>query len=214
MLTLALLEHDLPAARSLITELRALEEKPALKLTTGLVAEAWTTASLERIAPSDFPRVLQSDLSASISRLPWDVVQDSLKELKSGYEIRSEALVLGIAKEQLDPAAAKTGEISGDLASQLLGMRNQLVTYLPYKNQIVAALSKLIASHNTINPDRWTPNLVNLAANSTGTPVVIGIWDSGMDAVVYKNNLYTDKPAPTASPLTSTPTPCPRCSFR
>lgn len=191
LLTLALLERDLPAARALITELRALEEKPALKLTTGLVAEAWTSASLKRIDPSAFPRVLQADLSAAITRLPWDVVQDSLKELKSGYEIRSEALVLGLAKEQLDPAAAKTGEISGDLASQLLGLRNQLVTYLPYKTQIVAALAELIASHKTVKPDRWTPTLVNLAANSTATPVVIGIWDSGMDVAVYKNNLYT-----------------------
>lgn len=193
LLTLALLERDIPTARALITELRALEEKPALKFTTGLVAEAWTSASLKRIDPSAFPRVLQADLSAAVSRLPWDVVQDSIKELKSGYEIRSEALMLGIVKEQLDPAAAKTGELSGDLASQLLGMRNQLVTYLPYKKEVVTALAEIVASHKTIKPDRWTPTLVNLAANSTATPVVIGIWDSGVDVVVYKNNLYTDK---------------------
>ena len=191
LLTLALLERDFAGVRNLVAELRALEEKPALKFTTGLVAEAWTTASLKRIDPSAFPRMLQADLTAAVTRLPWEVVQDSLKELKSGYEIRSDALILGLAKEQLDPAAAKTGEISGDLASQLLGMRNQLVTYLPYKNEIVAALAGVIASHKTVKPDRWTPTLVNLAANSTATPVVIGIWDSGTDIAVYKNNLYT-----------------------
>jgi hypothetical protein len=193
LLALALLDRDFATARNLITELRALEEKPALKLTSGLVAESFISASVKRIDPSAFAGVLRSDFSALITRLPWDVVQDSLKEMKSGYEIRSPALILGIAQEQLDPAAAKTGEISGDIANQLLSMRNQLVTYLPYKNEIVGALTDLVATHKTVKPDRWTPTLVNLAANSTATPVVIGIWDSGMDTVVYKHTLYTDK---------------------
>ena len=193
LLNLALLERDFATAHGLITELRALEEKPALKLTTGLVAEAWTSAAAKRVDPGAFTQTFRADFAALLARLPWETVQDSLKELKSGYEIRSEALMVGLAKEQLDPAAAKSGEISGDLAIQLLGLRNQTVNYLPYKSEIVAALTETVAAHKTVKPDRWTPTLVNLAANSTATPVVVGIWDSGTDVAVYKNNLYTDK---------------------
>lgn len=192
LLNLAILDRDFAGARLLIAELRALEEKAGQKFTVGLVAEAWTSASVKRPDPAAFAQIFQADFAALLAPLPWDAVQDNLKELKSGYEIRSDSLILGLAKEQIDPAAAKAGGISGDVASQLVSFRNQLVNYLPLKGAIVAALTDVIAAHKTEKPDRWTPNLVNLAANSTATPVHIAVWDSGVDTTLFKANLYTD----------------------
>lgn len=192
LLNLAVLERDFATVRTLIAELRALEEKPGQKLTTGLVAEAWTATSVKRPDPAAFTKLFQTDFVALVAQLPWETVQDNLKELKSGYEIRSDSLILGLTKEQIDPAAAKAGNISGDVAGQLISFRNQLVNYLPLKSAIVAALADKIAAHKTEKPDRWTPTLVNLAANSTGTPVKIGVWDSGVDTALFKANLHTD----------------------
>ncbi len=193
LLALALLERDFAAARSLIVELRTLEEKPAAKLTTGLVAEAVSNASRQALDPAGYPSAFQNALGALVAPLPWKVVQDNLKELKSGFEIRSEALLVGIAREELDPAVAKTGSISGDVASQLVGMRNNLVNYLPVKTQIVAALAAVIDANKTVKPDLWTPTLVNLSPSSTASPVVIGVWDSGVDIGIFKNNLFSAK---------------------
>ena len=192
LLNLAVLERDFATVRTLIAELRALEEKPGQKLTTGLVAEAWTATSVKRPDPAAFTKLFQTDFVALVAQLPWETVQDNLKELKSGYEIRSDSLILGLTKEQIDPAAAKAGNISGDIAGQLISFRNQLVNYLPLKSAIVAALADKIAAHKTEKPDRWTPTLINLAANSTGTPVNIGVWDSGVDTALFKANLHTD----------------------
>jgi subtilisin family serine protease len=192
LLNLAVLERDFATVRTLIAELRALEEKSGQKLTTGLVAEAWTATSVKRPDPAAFTKLFQTDFAALVAQLPWETVQDNLKELKSGYEIRSDSLILGLTKEQIDPAAAKAGNISGDIAGQLISFRNQLVNYLPLKSAIVAALADKIAAHKTEKPDRWTPTLINLAANSTGTPVNIGVWDSGVDTALFKANLHTD----------------------
>jgi hypothetical protein len=192
LLSLALIDHDFDTARRLIGELRALEEKPSLRLTTGLVSEAFINASLKHPAPAALPGAVQAELSALVAKLPWSVVQDDLKGTKSGYEVRSEALLIGSLQERVDPAAKQTGHLSGDLANGVIATRNQLVNLLPVKAGIVAALNDAIIAHHVEKPDRWTPTLVTLAPDAKATPVLIGIWDSGMDTPIFGSQVYTD----------------------
>ncbi len=48
----------------------------------------------------------------------------------------------------------------------------------------------MIEAHNTAKPDIWKNHAVTLAADEKLTPVVIGIWDSGVDPAVYPNQLF------------------------
>jgi len=192
LLSLALLDADYPTARKLIDELRSLEEKPSLKLTTGLVTEAFIAATLANPTSKASAATMQAALSALAGQLPWGIVQDDLKGTKGGYEVRSEALLVGLAQQQIDPAAKTTGNVSGDVAAQLIGMRNQIVNFLPLKTAIVAALESVIAAHRVEKPDRWTPTLVTLAPTEKAKPVLIGVWDSGVDTAIFRDQLYTD----------------------
>ncbi|MBI5380604.1 MAG: S8 family serine peptidase [Opitutae bacterium] len=192
LLALALLDGSHDTARRLIAELRALEEKPGLKLTAGLLSEAWLNARRQPGAPQDFAAAFQAEVSALVGRMPWDLVQDEIKRMKAGFEVRSEALLIGVAREQLDPAAQQTGAISGDVAAQLLAMRNQLVNFLPLKTGIVAALDAVVAAHRVTKPDRWTPRLATLAADEKARPVAVGVWDSGVDTALFTDRLLAD----------------------
>jgi glucose/arabinose dehydrogenase len=191
-LSLALLDGDNAAGERLIGELRALEEKPGLRLTTGIVAEALIRARNASTGPEGIAKAFQLNLSDTVQQLPWDAVQNEIKQTKAGFEVRSPALLVGICQQEIDPAALKTGEISATVARQLVGMRNQLVNYLPYKAQIVAALDAVVAAHVVVKPDRWTPRLVSLAPDAKAVPVRVGIWDSGVDVDVFKHRLATD----------------------
>jgi len=142
-----------------------MEEKPSLRLTTGLVAEAWVRAHLAHTGPEEFAGTLQSRLSEAVRKLPWDVVQDNIKEAKAGFEVRSAALMGGIAQQEMDSAALKMGEVSATVARRLVAKRNQFVNCLPYKSQVVAALSPEAAKARILSGcDRnGRVNLVNPA---------------------------------------------------
>ena len=63
---------------------------------------------------------------------------------------------------------------------------------IPLKAPIVAALTSVIDTHNVAKADIWNARAVTLAATQSATPVVIGIWDSGVDPKVYPHKLFTN----------------------
>jgi subtilisin family serine protease len=191
-LALAMLERDYTATLRLVGELRTLQDKPSEKLTAALTAEAWARAHIAHPSPEGFEQAFHDEFAAEVKALPWDVVQDDIKQLKASYEVRSQNLLVGLAQEHLDPGALKTGNISISVARQLVAYRNQILNYLPLKPAIVSVLTDTVASHTVLKPDRWTPRLVILGPDEKATEVRIGIWDSGVDEVTFKDRLITD----------------------
>jgi hypothetical protein len=191
-LGLAMLDRDYTTTLRLVGELRALQDKPSEKLTAGLTAEAWARAHMAHPSQEGFEKAFHDEFASEVKALPWDIVQEDIKQLKGSYEVRSQNLLVGLAQEHLDPGALKTGSISLTVARQLVAYRNQIINYLPLKQAIVGALSDTVAAHTVVKPDRWTPRLVILSPNEKATPVRIGIWDSGVDEVTFKDRLITD----------------------
>jgi len=196
LLTLDLLEGKSAEARSLIAELRALEDKPAAKLTTGFLTEVRLDVEDQtketNLSDPAFQQALQKELTARANALPWDVVQDDLKHIKGGFEIRSRNLLLGEIQSEVDPAVKLTGSLNDDLADEVISIRAALEISLPIKAPIVGALTEVIQAHNVTKPDIWKDRAVTLTPEQKATPVVIGIWDSGVDPAVYPKQLFTD----------------------
>jgi subtilisin family serine protease len=191
-LSLAMLDGDYAATLRLVGELRALQDKPSGKLTAGLVSEAWAKAHVAHPTLEGFEKAFHDELAVEVAALPWDVVQNDLRQAKASYEVRSQNLLVGIAQQSLDPGEQKTGTISMTVARQLIGIRNQVVNILPLKEAIVGVLSDTVAAHTVQKPDRWTPRLVVLKPDDRASPVRIGIWDSGVDQDTFRDRLVTD----------------------
>jgi subtilisin family serine protease len=198
-LTLDLLEGRNNDARQLIAELRGLEEKPALKLTTGFLTEVRLDVmdrlqlkSLSDLSRPDFQSAFRKELTARTAALPWAVVQDELKSIKGGFELVSRNLVLGQIQSEIDPVVAKTGALSNDLADGIVHARSSLEISIPLKQPIVAALKAVIDKHRVTRADIWKARAVELKAAEKLNPVVVGIWDSGVDPKVYPQKLFTD----------------------
>lgn len=196
LLTLDLLEGKNKEALALIKELRDLEDKPALKLTTGFLSEVRINvqqeSGLHDITQPAFQKVFEENLKLQANALPWNIVQDELKHMNASFEIRSRDLLLGVVKSEIEPAVQKTGSLSNDLANSVIGIRAALEISIPLKEPVVAALSSVIKDHAVAKKDIWKDRTVTLSPKQKATPVVIGIWDSGVDPKVYPKQLFTD----------------------
>ena len=190
LLTIAMLKHDYPAARELVTTVRGLQEKPAQKLTSGLLAEAIMKTN-ESAAP-DPHAALRANLEASLRALPYQEVQDVLKSAKGSFEVTSLNLMVGSMQASVDPAA-KDGTLSGDFATGLVQAGYVAAEILPFKDDIVAAYAAVLDANKTeAKANIWAARDVALDAGSKLTPVVVGIWDSGVDVALYPNRLWTN----------------------
>lgn len=192
---LDLMSGDYEASLAHLEKIRELESKEAAKLMTGLFARAWVAARNEVDPDADFEAFAASfaaHLETSAQALPWDVVQDNIKESKGRAEIFSENLILGVAKSQIDPAVAASGEVSSDLVSSVVGLRYALTTTVSLKNEVIDVYGRLISANKVEKANIWLTRKYILGVDEGQQPITIGIWDSGTDVSVFEGQLWVN----------------------
>ncbi len=193
--TIAMLRRDYPAALGDAQQVRRLTDKPQEKLVSGLTLQALIVS---RQSPgTSFSQTLESNLQNALQALPYDQVQDNLKASKGTYEIITEPLLLGSLSASIDPVM-QTGTVSQGVADALLGAAYTERDILPNKAALLAAYTAVVSGHRTaVKPNIWTGRDVNFASPAHAFtpklhPVLVGIWDSGVDLRLYPSHAWTD----------------------
>lgn len=183
-----------------VDALRALQEKPSAKLTTGLFARARLQAAIDTGTTSGaaFEQAFSKNYQDAINALPWDVVQDEMKESYRGSRIFTRAVAIGDVETELDPAVQKSGALNNVEAWDLISNRSILKSTVPLNSARSEVLKHYISAHNTVKPDIWGAREVTITKDQNLSPVLVAIWDSGTDVSLFPNQLFTD-PKPTAS---------------
>jgi len=193
--TIELLNGRYDKALVLMKKERALEDKEGKKLTLGLESRALIAAK-NRVALKEdaagFKKAFRSQLKILVKDLPWDVVQDSIKESKGRLEVYSENLLIGIVQAQMDPQVKKTGELDADMARSIISMHYTMKERLPLKDEVIGVYQEWINSNKKIKPDIWTARAVSLSENSGHSPVLMAVWDSGTDEDIFKDQLFVN----------------------
>ena len=190
LLTIAMLREDYPAAKKLVTTVRDLQEKPAQKLTSGILADA--IMKTRESAAADPHAALRSNLEAMLRALPYPEVQDILKSNKGSFEVTSLNLISGGIQARVDPAFSN-GMLSQDLAIGLVQAGYVVADILPYKEDIVAAYKAVLDANKTEQKaDIWASRDVTLDEAMKLTPVTVGVWDSGVDVALYPKRMWTN----------------------
>jgi subtilisin family serine protease len=210
LMRLDLIEGRWDSALAGAVKIRELEDKPADKLVSGLVVRAIVEA--RRVTGNttsdayrhEVARLVAADLAA----MPYDVIQNEIKEAKAGNEVLSEALALGYVNNVLQPTVDKAGSLSSDLAPIVVGAKYRLTFALPLKDTMVATYTQYLDAHKVEKPDIWVARNVELPPGKDYTPVTIAVWDSGVDSGLFKGRMATDasgKPAALAFDKYSNP---------
>ncbi len=182
---------------SYIDRMKELETKEAQRMVLGTVQRAVVAAA--KSPEAEKTGVLKMVLSAQLRELPFDKIREIIKQRKSQMEIATPDLVRGQLQAQLDPVVDSTGgEVSGDIARQMVQLAYALRIVLPNREAMGEVYSKLLADNATEAKDIWGERAVKLRTEDRLSPVTVGVWDSGVDTSIFKDNLWTN-PAETVN---------------
>jgi subtilisin family serine protease len=199
-LNLQELAGEYAAGLETVETLRQQEEKPAQKLLTGLPARARLKAAIDahgRSGPA-YEQAFAANYRDFIGPLPWDEVQDPVKASFARSRVNTRAAVIGDVKTELDPAVKKSGTLDNREAWDLVSARNDLKFIVPLEDLRADVLRRYIAEHNVEKPDIWAAREVTLSPDQKLAPVLVGIWDSGIDVSLFPGRVFDD-PKPTDS---------------
>ena len=186
LLTLAQFRGDWASVPALVERLKALQDKPGPRATTGTMA---TLLAEQQIGRRDAAWV-QEEVRKRYSVMNWTDVADGVKAFKGQMELLNPALVKGSFEQQVDVMARNMNmTVPEGLVGSIVGARLQNELIAPLKAPIVAGLQAVIDAQSRAapaKPDVWTPRQFAIAPTARATEVGVGIWDSGVDLSLFK----------------------------
>ena len=191
LVQLDMLDENYEAALARVAQVKALEDKPADKLLSGITTRAivaGTRANSDRGSAAYRAAVAQS-IKGELAPLPYEVIANEGKEIKAGAELLGEGRLIGNVREVLQPSIDKNGSLSSDLAPALVRIKYVYDYILPLKPALVDAWTTYLAAHKIDKPDIWAARAATLPPGGNDTPVKIAVWDSGVDTKLFPNNL-------------------------
>ena len=181
--TIAFIEGRNDDYMDLLEKQRAMDEKESSKLMTGNVTKALLAA--EASDEKNFNDAYEREFSEIINTLPYDVVQDDVKQSKASAEIVSENLIIGRIQSALQPMLDESGgEMSKDIALGLLGSYVTINSVIPVADTTAKVYGEYLAAHKVEKADIWQARAIEVPGGADGQPV-IAIWDSGVDTNIF-----------------------------
>ncbi|MBX3379409.1 MAG: S8 family serine peptidase [Phycisphaeraceae bacterium] len=196
LLQIAIFEGDYDEALRRSDLARELEGKESSRLMAGQTLRAMIAARKASENGADkaaYLAAFKKELEARVAPLPWDKVRESVLQARSTAMIVNRELVLGQVKANLDPIVeTNKGEISGDFVGGMVNMRNLLDTMIELQPAVADVYGALAEANSKPRVDILSANKVVLAPTDKATPVVIGIWDSGVDVSLFSGQLWVN----------------------
>lgn len=186
LLTLAQFKGDWAAVPALVERLKALQDKPGPRATTGTMA---TIVAEQQLGKRDAAWV-QAEVQRRYSAMNWADVGDGVKAFKGQMELMNPALTKPAFEQQVDVMARNMQmTVPEGLVGSIVGARLQNELMAPLKGAVVGGLRAVIdtqAKATPAKPDVWTPRQFAIAPTAKAAEVGVGIWDSGVDLALFK----------------------------
>ena len=180
--------YDSAIAR--LDDVRALQDKPADKLLSGLRLRAMAQAAKQHPPGSEaYRKAVGETIRRQLEGMPYAVIENDIKGAKAGAELIGESLVLGRVREVWQPIVEANGSLGSDFASGVVNSRLALVAVLPLKATLVETFSSYLAANKVEKPDIWAAREAVLPSNVSGRSVAVAVWDSGVETKLFPGQL-------------------------
>ena len=183
--TLAQLRGDWAAVPGWTAKARALQEKAGARLASGVLTDLFSQQRLEQRDAA----WLTGEVKRRYGAMPWADVKEIVKSSKGGIETYNPELVRGAFQAQLD-TVARNGQMSvpDGVVAAIINSRMQMELLGPNKAAVVQGLQAVVDANTqaVARADIWTPRTFAIAPSAKASPVVVAVWDSGVDLALFK----------------------------
>jgi subtilisin family serine protease len=196
---LALLRGDGATALNYDSRIRMATGDLSSKLLSGLIQDSVAMAMMSGTVPGQRQVAYRENLSQQLAAMPWDTVRRDIKAMKERAETPNRPnLLTGMIQASIDPIAEQTGSITWQAAADLISVRVYQRLINGYQAETVAALDGYVRSHMLTEPDIWSARSVALEQDNGLTPVLVAVWDEGIDASLFRNAFQVAGKSPPA----------------
>ena len=186
-----LLGQDEEALASL-RRLRELEDEEAERRTSALAEEAWLLARAEagrRASVQALRPLFEQRLGELVSGLPPELVRGELERSRTWAWMTSEAW-LDFGLERALQAVERAGAADLGTLVRLASLHNAREILLPFRDVVVSITTRFLAGAPR-EEEIWSGREVALG-DEEGAPVVVAIWDTGVDLSLFEGRLWTN----------------------
>jgi hypothetical protein len=189
---IAVFETDEPGFNKANRLYREYLDKPALKVWTGTVDGArFAALSRAKGGSAALRTAFAAELTSRLATLDWSVTGQTVKERYRSRALASPALRRASLVEALQPTVDAGGSLDMPSLAGLLATVNDVKQLIPLADAERAAEKAWIDKNDRVKPDIWSLRDVTLQ-NRGLTPVMIGIWDSGVDTDVFPSIAWSN----------------------
>lgn len=194
---LDLQENRLDSAFERYRLARELETKPELKFLPVFFEEEIIAKARKQSGATSgdkFLAALRQVLAETLNSLPDSVFQ-GVKEYRYSYNLYNDKFFADIVRARLAPKAKKNGnKLFNEDAYLLIGIRTANDFLVPVVGEFAKSFDSYIASHKDAPKiNIWTSRAVNLSGNQKLSPIIVAVWDTGVDATVFPNRMFVNQ---------------------
>lgn len=194
---IALSKNNWDEVLALSPQIRELEDKAAAKETSGLVGDAFARAALANPGADEatLGAAFKAELTEALAAVDIDIARDTLEQQKGQAQIMNTALLNAALEGQMDVVAEQANmELSRSIATSIIGIAYAIDT-MPYTKIVAEALTeRLDAAPEEVVVDLWSERSVDV---TDGAPVVVAVWDTGVDPSLHEGRMWTNPDYPT-----------------
>jgi subtilisin family serine protease len=181
-----------------INLIRELESKPELKLYTLNLFEIEAIAKARKQSgagsEANYRQAFRQILTGMYERLPVSFYE-KVKLAKTSADFLDDKLVPYIIESDVAPQAKKNGnKLSGELASQVIEAQILGRFFVPLADEMRQSADAYLAARKA--PEKvnvWANRAVTLTDKQKLTPVVVAVWDTGVDPTVFPNQMFVNR---------------------